>query len=187
MTSDAKIGLLLGLVFIFIIAFIINGMPGFHENSNNSELTGTMVNSQNKTPGIGTAEREIINRQKLIQRQDHVVTGRPPADDQSVRFETALPKNISAAKTVEVKPTIAAETLLPVKKVESVSKRHFRSSRDAKQSRWYVVREGDSLWRIAAKQLGAGTRYTEIAKLNADILHNEDTLVPGMRLKMPTR
>ena len=29
MTSDAKIGLLLGLVFIFIIAFVINGLPRF--------------------------------------------------------------------------------------------------------------------------------------------------------------
>ena len=27
MTSDAKIGLLLGLVFIFVIAFVINGLP----------------------------------------------------------------------------------------------------------------------------------------------------------------
>ena len=27
MTSDAKIGLLLGLIFIFVIAFVINGLP----------------------------------------------------------------------------------------------------------------------------------------------------------------
>lgn len=32
MTSDAKIGLLLGLVFIFVIAFIINGLPGSARN-----------------------------------------------------------------------------------------------------------------------------------------------------------
>ena len=39
MTSDAKIGLLLGLVFIFIIAFIINGLPGLSQDSHNNTLT----------------------------------------------------------------------------------------------------------------------------------------------------
>ena len=29
MTADAKVGLLLGLVFIVLIAFLINGLPGF--------------------------------------------------------------------------------------------------------------------------------------------------------------
>jgi nucleoid-associated protein YgaU len=46
---------------------------------------------------------------------------------------------------------------------------------------------GDSLWRIAAEQLGSGSRYSEIADLNADILDDEDSLAVGMRLKMPVR
>ena len=44
MTSDAKIGLLLGLVFIFVIAFIINGLPNFGDRSK-AEAT-PMVNFQ---------------------------------------------------------------------------------------------------------------------------------------------
>ena len=48
MTSDAKIGLLLGLVFIFIIAFVINGVPNFYSDKNNNELTTTMFNSQRR-------------------------------------------------------------------------------------------------------------------------------------------
>jgi len=47
------------------------------------------------------------------------------------------------------------------------------------------VREGDSLWRIAAERLGNGSRYNEIAKLNADVLDDEDTLAVGMRLRLP--
>ena len=37
MTSDAKVGLLLGLVFIVIIAFLINGLPNLLRNNNDSE------------------------------------------------------------------------------------------------------------------------------------------------------
>ena len=46
MTSDAKVGLLLGLFFIFVIAFIINGLPRFRGETNTNELT-TMANSPN--------------------------------------------------------------------------------------------------------------------------------------------
>ncbi len=41
MTSDAKIGLLLGLVFIFIIAFVINGLPRFRNAIDSNEVTIT--------------------------------------------------------------------------------------------------------------------------------------------------
>ncbi len=53
MTSDAKIGLLLGLFFIFIIAFIINGLPNFRNEADNNELTTNMV----KDDSIGIAEK----------------------------------------------------------------------------------------------------------------------------------
>ena len=59
MTSDAKIGLLLGLVFIFVIAFVINGLPSFRDATNSSELTTNMVSSQRQSWGIGTNERKI--------------------------------------------------------------------------------------------------------------------------------
>jgi nucleoid-associated protein YgaU len=53
--------------------------------------------------------------------------------------------------------------------------------------RWYVVKENDSLWTIAAEQLGNGSRYTEISKLNAGIIVDEDRVSPGMRLRLPAR
>nr|MBC8217755.1 hypothetical protein [Planctomycetota bacterium] len=59
MTSDAKIGLLLGLIFIFVIAFIINGLPSFRNATNNSELTTNMFSSQHENWVIGTNERKV--------------------------------------------------------------------------------------------------------------------------------
>jgi nucleoid-associated protein YgaU len=52
---------------------------------------------------------------------------------------------------------------------------------------YYTVKDGDSLWRIAEKKLGNGGRYTEISKLNADVLEDEDDIVVGMRLRLPAR
>jgi nucleoid-associated protein YgaU len=49
---------------------------------------------------------------------------------------------------------------------------------------WYTVKENDNLWKIAAEQLGSGTRWTEIKELNA--LKSDDVRV-NMRLKLPAK
>ena len=50
----------------------------------------------------------------------------------------------------------------------------------------YVVKEGDSLWKIAKKQLGNGSRYTEILALNPRITKDKPLLV-GTKLIMPSK
>ena len=46
----------------------------------------------------------------------------------------------------------------------------------------YTVKSGDSLWSIAAKQLGNGSRYKEIKSLNG---LSSDTIYAGQVLKLP--
>ncbi len=268
MTSDAKIGLLLGLVFIFIIAFIINGLPRFRSNTNNNELTTNMVNSQNDSIGIAAKERkaqEAFNRTERNNKEpaDEV---QPPSDNQGkIRYQVQLSKDdpvVEAAddkvrikKPSPVKPDLPkiyvvskgdnlaviaqkfygpekgnkkinvarifeanrkllkspdevyegqkliipllkdkAESVFPkslFEKVKSISRKLTSSDTpktpSAKRNRQYVVREGDSLWQIAAAQLGDGTRYEEISELNADILEDEDDIPVGLRLRMPAR
>ncbi len=269
MTSDAKIGLLLGLVFIFIIAFLINGLPSFHNSRNNNGLTTNGVGLQNNPPGLAAPERKVINWTNSIEKQSTEVLT-PPMGEPNIRFQTPLSQNPAVVKkenpatlneSHKVKPSKAAlpkiyvvvdgdnlaviakkfygdeegnrtinvtrifqanrkllgspdeicvgqkliipplpasapdksktEKVFPAsifKKVKSIGERYLSSDgRKAKQIKRYVVREDDNLWRIAAEQLGDGSRYTEIGKLNADILDDEDTLSIGMRLKMPAR
>jgi nucleoid-associated protein YgaU len=295
MTSDAKIGLLLGLVFIFVIAFIINGLPNFRDKTDNNELTTNMISRQNNNPlGLPPGQVETqhdFNLTEQLSKQPsgldyvrpgfHTIVG----DEQNVRSITPLPENPAVVKetiqTTEHEPTIGPGTPAPIltkdtepkkptvgkvpppkvyvvkeddnltaiakkfygpeqgnkisnitrifqanrkllrsihevyvgqkiiipplpsstadktkpastlprkifEKVKSIGRAHILGDEaGAKQSGWYVVREGDNLWKIAAAQLGAGSRYGEISKLNANILDDEDYVVAGMRLKMP--
>ena len=297
MTSDAKIGLLLGLVFIFVIAFIINGLPNFRDNTDNNELTTNMMSRQNDPLGLppGELERQYdFNWTEQLNNQLSGLDGVRPGvhtilgDGHDVRSRTLLPENLPEVKgpvetadenepiadpgvpapipaegTESKRPTIArrlppkiyvvkeddnlsgiakkfygpeegnktlnitrifeanrkllksvheiyvgqkiiipslpastsdktkpASTLPSTifEKVKSIGRTRLLGDRaGAKQSGWYVVRDGDNLWKIAAEQLGTGGRYGEISKLNADILDDEDYVVAGMRLRIPPR
>lgn len=59
MTSEAKIGLLLGLVVIFIIALVVNGLPSFHKDDSTNELTRDIVRLDNSSPALAERERQV--------------------------------------------------------------------------------------------------------------------------------
>lgn len=97
MTRDAKIGLLLGLVFIFVIAFIINGLS--LNRSDGNELTRNMAKPQRK-PGIGTEGRQIVQRTVTpvrpiapsVQQPQQQIKQANQQTQNEIRFETQIPQ-----------------------------------------------------------------------------------------------
>ncbi len=312
MTSDAKIGLLLGLVFIFIIAFIINGLPKLRGETDSNELTTNMV--RNDPPGLGARERradEVLNPPPqvpqrplfdpahtfstddsgirytaplgngILGRQDTAenaigligpVLGSverqsvsPPVtrDDRQTEPNTVRPQTTGPLRPTEpakpIKPSglktyvvssgdtlatiakkfygpeegnkranvakifeanrkllksadaifVGQEIVIPAlppavasgkapsggplsgplfEPVKSIGQKSLPAGAESKESgRFYIVKEGDSLWKISAEQLGNGIRYKEISTLNAGALPSEDDLGVGMRLKIPPK
>lgn len=49
----------------------------------------------------------------------------------------------------------------------------------------HTVKEGESLWKIAKSELGAGTRWNEIYEANRDVLSSPEALHTGMKLRIP--
>jgi nucleoid-associated protein YgaU len=290
MTRDAKIGLLLGLAFIFVIAFIVNGLPNFRgdRNPDTNELTAGLANMPKNSP-VGARERELINRRESVNNQIQENQNMPIVDP-IIRYQTYVPQaqgegpfmarsdnlqNSETVRTVDIgqievkrpevqKPrivtparpqayvvqdgdnlsTIAVQfygaekgnklavitalfkanskvlkspddiyvgqkLIIPplsdltgekekssgglassiFEKVTSIGRERLPSKKPEQSSRGktYTVRDGDSLWKIAADHLGDGSRYPEITKLNEDVLSDEDSLTVGMTLKMPVK
>lgn len=285
MTRDAKIGLLLGLVFIFIIAFIINGLPSLSRDDGN-ELTRNMARPQRTRQGIGTEAKQVTQKTITPVRPTtgpaapEPATAAPQATEGStdqIRFQAQLPgspttvsqladagaaapisnaQDVPSAKTLPTRARIYTvqdgdslasiakefygeelgnkkasvdrifranrkilkspdqiyvgqkliipplteagpdkpEKVLPAESfrpVESIGVRHSAGRLPAEpqaikltdKTRYYTVKEGDNLWKIASEQLGDGNRYPELAKINK--LEDEDFLVVGARLKLP--
>jgi nucleoid-associated protein YgaU len=298
MTTDAKIGLLLGLVFIVIIAFVINGLPSFNKSSSSNDLTNNYVTQVGNEPiGLADSHRQGLESMngdtnaaspQIVSAADNT----SPASITQVNnvIETQLPVDKTSVATAladsanpDTNPT--EETLLPIEatqtqadmavaqmesekvqaasghkstihivkkgdnlgqiaqnyygtqgaKKENISKivkaNRLKSDRQIyvgqklvipspsvlseskpsmfetvqsigvslasadstkdtavteKGSRDYVVKSGDYPWKIAARELGSGTRYKEIFKCNPNITENTKLSI-GMHLKLPQR
>lgn len=318
MTSDAKIGLLLGLVFIFVIAFIINGLPNLKPQTSKGELPTNMVPLHDENFGVAdTAQKaqEVFDWSPLIDSQEDgvdepveaaAVEPSQPIIQEPAQSETAnapdirltiplpsieallqhlTPKEQAATVSMDVpqpatrqpaaaaaqtkqdsKPAKPAATkpapkihvvadgeslasvakkaygpeegnkLVNVQRIYEANRNILKSPDEVKvgqklvipplpqpgagpkkpeevlsaalfkfrtesgtksapagapsksqEGRWYIVQDGDNLWKIAVSQLGSGARYEEIAKLNAESLKDKDSLDLGMRLRLPAK
>lgn len=62
-----------------------------------------------------------------------------------------------------------------------------RTVTNSSQTRTYTVKKGDSLWNIAQKFLGKGSRWQEIYKLNKDVVGSDPNLIyPGQTFVLPS-
>ncbi|MCH8193342.1 MAG: LysM peptidoglycan-binding domain-containing protein [Planctomycetes bacterium] len=282
MTSDTKIGLLLGLVFIFVIAFLINGVPGVPMERVTNELTHNMAFSGTDTQRIGENVRQVGKHMATFLPHSASQGGfgfrgpgagslpdtsiirstAPIPSDLAKRVERVLGENRAQKQAEEVakaqglgdvtrsvpprtyivKPgdildkiavkwygdregnvqatrdrlyaanrhrlsspnelQIGQELIIPLLKsaapesLQRVTRAvggvgdprpHDRPKTEETSRRSYKVEDGDSLWKIAAKLLGDGNRYSDILRLNKSQLGNTDKVHPGMRLRLPSR
>jgi nucleoid-associated protein YgaU len=56
---------------------------------------------------------------------------------------------------------------------------------DASGGDTYTVQSGDTLWAIASKHYGNGSKYMKIFEANTDLLENPDRIMPGQKLVIP--
>jgi nucleoid-associated protein YgaU len=110
----------------------------------------------------------------------------------------ALPTQATPASAAPTPPQVVTATRTVVAATQNTSTRHVHAPRGVSadspahpgataKTRPHTVKRGESLWSIAAQELGNGRRYTEIAALNATLLKGkgDDFLQPGWVLQIP--
>ncbi|MCJ8008896.1 LysM peptidoglycan-binding domain-containing protein [Lederbergia wuyishanensis] len=89
-------------------------------------------------------------------------------------------KDFSPAKMKVVKPKTT-------NKAKVVTKKTPPRQTKKPQPKTYSLVKGDSLWKVAQKFLGSGTRYPEIAKLNGIKPSQYRRLPIGLKVKIPPK
>lgn len=194
MTSDAKVGLLLGLFFIFVIAFIINGLPRFRSDTNTNELT-TMANSPNDSY-IGSNERKArasFRRERPVRNRTQSVEEAQEAtrDEGKVRYKRPLSQDSVAVKNEPI--TTTEDKIKPTRPApEARKKTAINVPKQVKQDlpKIYVVQDGDNLAEIAQKFYGAvrGNKTINVNRIfeaNRRLLKSPDDISVGQKLVIP--
>jgi LysM repeat protein len=159
MSTYTKIRFLLGLGAIFVFVYMLDGLP--------------CLGDANELDGRISSIRMFQNNSKLPASSHEISLG------QSLVVPKLIASELDKINIWGVFPSSMFE------KVESIGRRHISTDKEEAKGVQYVVKEGDSLWSIAAEQLGNGSRYKEISKLNANVLKNDHDLTIGMQLSLP--
>jgi nucleoid-associated protein YgaU len=145
-----------------------------------------------KVYGLDEGNR-MVNIKRIAQANQGVL---PSPNEVRVGQKLIIPPLPASPTTTKAPVAPAVNTnrpmdVLPQKLFEKVEALGRRAPAPAPapvaEGRWYTVQSGDSLWKIAASQLGSGTRCDEIAKLNAETLNSSGTLDVGMKLRLPPK
>ncbi len=55
----------------------------------------------------------------------------------------------------------------------------------AQQVEYYIIQKGDTLWAIAKKYLGSGSRHAEIFEANREVIQDPNLIFPGQKIRIP--
>ena len=161
MASNAKVGLLLGLLFIFVVMFVINGFSGFNGASDGDNLSPILVIDQpGMKPDIST---EVFPPVRVPERHPEKT---PPTKDKE-QFQAQPPGTISPDETDNYTE--------PVKQA---------------WPKVHIVNKGDNLADIAKKFYGLeeGNRKANVKRIfeaNSKALESPDKIYPGQKLIIP--
>ena len=192
MTTDAKIGLLLGLVFIVIIAFVINGLPSF-KNDNSNDLTGKYITQVNNEPiGLTDAPRQALD---TINSAPTYVELAPeanviaPAPTGIVQANSQIAVNVDNNTTVNADGQPATQIAVATGEANAVAATAApeADALPAGTIASYVVSKGDTLLSIAIKFYGQdGKKKVNVDKIvKANDLKSAAKISIGQKLVIP--
>ena len=130
-------------------------------------LEDALVNyTQEVLDGVITEEKYGLPKGQITIVSE-VVVPEESVEELPVEEETAIPEEPVEEETVIPEEPVAEQ---PVAAIGT-----------------YTVVKGDNLWKIAAKYLDSGARYTEIFELNKDSISNPNFIYPSQVFVMPAK
>lgn len=97
----------------------------------------------------------------------------------AVEGDKAIIKGDVSDQSALEKIIVAAGNITGISKVET------QTSVEEKDPVFHTVEKGDSLWKIAQKHYGDGSKYNAIFEANKPMLSDPDKIYPGQVLRIP--
>lgn len=138
------------------------------------------VKSAGKKLGFGDDEEE--NAKELKKELDSHALGTEGVEVE-VKGDTAIIKGAVEDQSIFEKAVVAVGNTLGISKVEASELKV--ADAPAGDPKFHTVEKGDTLWAIAEKAYGNGSKYNLIFEANTPMLTHPDKIYPGQVLRIP--
>lgn len=119
--------------------------------------------------------------------QQHIEEDNPGVSDLQVEVKDGVATLSGQAESAEAleKAVLMAGNALGIEEVKADNMTIADGSQVGGDDEFYVIEKGDTLWEIAEKAYGDGTKYKKIVEVNREVIKNADKIFPGQKIRIP--
>lgn len=145
--------------------------------------------SGSSTPNPGAPSGSFAPYKPSGSPKSSAPIGNPPSGDSSTGRATGT--TVKPAPSSATPPVVAGKSETPKKDVKPPAKATKSpagtevAQNNKPKTGTYVVKQGDTLAKIAAKTLGSQARWQEIYDMNRDVIRDPHSVKPGTVMKLP--
>lgn len=114
----------------------------------------------------------------------NIEANNPGVTDLSVSLDDEVCTLSGTCETAEAKEKVVLMAG-NMKGVGSVNGDGLTAPAAAAEVEYYTIKSGDTLWAIASKFLGNGSKYPEIFEANREVIEDPDKIFPGQKIRIP--
>lgn len=117
----------------------------------------------------------------------HIAEDNPGIENLSVTVENGVAniQGSSVSATALEKAILMAGNIAGIAAVKTEGVTIQNGESLAADDEFYVIQKGDTLWKIAEKTYGNGTKYTAIVEANKEVIKDADKIFPGQKIRLP--
>jgi nucleoid-associated protein YgaU len=119
--------------------------------------------------------------------EQHINEDNPGVSGLQVQVNDGVATLTGQAQSAEAleKAVLMAGNAMGIQEVKADGMTITDGSQIGGDDEFYVIEKGDTLWEIADKAYGDGTKYTKIVEVNREVIKDADKIFPGQKIRIP--